>query len=344
MAYVYDIVNPTQLQSFVRNIDPRTLNYTLNALLPDQMRQTTEYEFMTMTEVRDEIAMYRAWDTPPPIIGRPGATKQKGAIPPGSVKRLLTEQNRIEMEKLRGFSNELVNTIFDDSRAVTNSVLGRLELARGEALTRGQVSFTTDRGYTGVTISYGATTTITAPSVKWDVPATAQPIQDMQAQLLQYANANNGARPAFGLVSQSVIDYITACASVKAALASQGTVPAIVPQDDLMAALRRFGIPPLVAYDVSVNVAGTTTRVTGVKELTWLPPPSIDNFGEVTHGITAESLELVGSNYLTMETAPGVTVMIDKTTQPTQLHTVATFVSVPVIKDTAKIGNVTVLT
>lgn len=344
MAYVYDIVNPTELTAFVRGIDPRTLDYTLGTILPDAMRQTTTYEFRSVTEVRPEIAQYRNWDTPPPNIGRPGVAKQTGAIPPGSVQRPLTEQNRVELEVLRGFSQELENMIFNDADAVTRSVLGRLELAKGEALTRGQVSFTNDRGFTaGVVISYGTPTTITAPAVKFDQLATAIPIPEMQAQVLQWANANNGSRPAFGLTSQSVIDNIMACASVKALFAANGVTPALINQSQLTQLLSNYGLPPLVPYDVSVNIAGTTTRVTGIKEITWLPSPG-PAFGETTHGVTVESLELVSAGYLTSETAPGVTVLIDKTTRPTQMFTVATFVSVPVIKDVTKIGNVTVLT
>jgi hypothetical protein len=223
-------------------------------------------------------------------------------------------------------------------------VLGRLELAKGEALTRGQVSFLNDRGFTDdVVIDYGTPTTITAPSVKFDQHASAVPIPEMQAQVLQWSNANNGARPAFGLTSQSVIDNIMACTSVKALFTANGVAPALINQTMLTNLLSNYGLPPLVPYDVSVNIAGTTTRVTGIKEITWLPNPGPD-FGETTHGVTVEALELVGAGYLTQETAPGVTVLVDKTTRPTQIFTAATFVSVPVIKDIAKIGNVTVLT
>lgn len=347
MAWTYSLADPAELNAFVREIDPRTLNYTLGSILPDQMRETTEYEFMSVSQVRDEIAQYRAPDTPPKSIGRPGATKQKGAIPPGSVKRPLTEQNRFDLQRMQfgGVSRELLDTLFDDARAVTNSSLGRLELAKGEALTRGQVSFTNDGGFTGVTISYGTTTTITAPTTKWDVIATADPIADMRAQILQWSNANNGQRPAFALTSQSVIDYVLACTTVRDQFRSvYGVSPAMISENQLNGMLNTFGLPPLVAYDVSVNIAGVNTRVTGVKELTWLPAPSVANFGETTHGVTVEAMELVGEGFMAREEAPGITVMVDKHTQPTQIDTVASFVSVPVIKDTAKIGNVTVLT
>jgi hypothetical protein len=347
MAYVYDIVDPAELNAFARAIDPLTLNYTLGTILPDQMRQTVEYEFMLMTQVRDEIAAYRAPDTPPKTIGRPGISKQKGEIPVGSVKRTLTEQNRYDLEKLQtgAVSQAFRDAIFDDAAAVTNSALGRLELAKGEALTKGRVSFTNDRGFdTGVTITYGTTTTITAPSTKWDVTATSTPIPDMRAQVLQFMNANNGMRPAFALTSQSVIDYVLAADSVRSLFIANGVTPAMINETMLNNMLRNYGLPPLVPYDVSVNIAGTTTRVTGVKELTWLPTPNVDNFGATLHGVTVEAMELVGLNYMLRDEAPGVTVMVDKKTQPTQIDTVATFASVPVIKDTAKIGNVTVLT
>lgn len=344
MAYVHDIVSPTEMNAFVRTLTPETYGFTLGRILPDRFRATVNYSFTSQTQVRPDIAQFRSWDAPPKRIGRPGFQRQSGAIPPGSVERLLTEQGRIRLEEFNGLAGGLREAIFDDVRAVTESAQGRLELAKGEALTRGQVSFTVDEGFTSnVVADYGTPTTITAPSVKWDVPATADPIVDMQAQITQWQDANNGALPAFGLTSAKVIRNILACDSVKDLFMANGVAPALINRSQLASLLANYDLPPLVPYDVSVSIDGTATRVTGEKELTWLPAPG-DGFGETTHGVTVESLELVESGYLTRETAPGITVLVDKTVRPVQLHTSATFVSVPVIQNVTAIGNTTVLT
>jgi hypothetical protein len=344
MAYVYDIVNPTEMNAFVRTLTPEVYGFTLGRILPDQFRETVEYAFTSQTQVRPDIASYRAWDTPPKRIGRPGFQRQSGAIPPGSVERLLTEQERIQLAQFQGVTGAIREAIFDDVRAVTESVQGRLELAKGEALTRGQVSFTTDEGFSSnVVVDYGTPTTITAPSVKWDQHATATPIEDMQAEIIQWQDGNAGALPAFALTSAKVIRNILACDSVKDLFMANGVAPALINLRQLSSLLTNYDVPPLVPYDVSVSIDGTVTRVTGEKELTWLPAPG-ESFGETTHGITVEAMELVGQGYLTRETAPGITVLLDKSVRPVQVHTSATFVSVPVIQRVSAIGNTTVLT
>jgi hypothetical protein len=344
MAYVFDIVNPTEMNAFVRNLTPETYGFTLGRILPDRFRNTVEYAFTSQTQVRPDVAQFRNWDTPPKRIGRPGFQRQTGAIPPGSVERLLTEQGRIQLEQFRGENGALRTAIFDDVRAVTESVQGRLELAKGEALTRGQVSFTIDEGFSSnVLVDFGTPTTITAPSVKWDQHATATPIEDMAAEVTQWSDANNGALPAFALTSAKVIRNILACDSVKDLFMANGVSPALINRGQLASLLGNYDLPPLVPYDVSVSIDGVVTRVTGEKELTWLPAPG-ESFGETTHGVTVEAMELVNAGYLTQETAPGITVLLDKSVRPVQMHTSATFVSVPVIQNVTAIGNTTVLT
>ncbi len=72
MAYVFDVVDPTELQAYVRNLTPETWGFYLGRILPDRFRNTVDAAFTNRTQVRPEAAPYRAFDTPPMKIPRPG--------------------------------------------------------------------------------------------------------------------------------------------------------------------------------------------------------------------------------------------------------------------------------
>ena len=107
--------------------------------------------------------------------------------------------------------------------------------------------------------------------------------------------------------------------------------------DDLNRFMGARGIPPLVAYDTQVSVAGVATDVIEAKKVFMLPAADAGNFGETTWGITAEALDAVEGGFDTLATAPGLYGIADKTFDPIQTWTKVAGIAVPVIKDPGKI-------
>lgn len=345
MALVTDIIDPAELVGFIRELDPATYGFTLNQYLPDQPRLVTQYAFNRSDRTRQRIAGYRAFDAESGIASRPGFSRVSGEIPPISEKMQVGEELRLRLEQLRngGDNTELVDQIFDDAALLTEAVLGRVEMARGEALFKGEVTFNVDAGYLNtLKADYGPPTTITAPGVLWSTVATATPLKDLGIMINDYMTANLGRRPGLILMSSKILNLMIQTVEVKNFLAVGGLVPSIVTQGQLSQVLQSLNLPPIATYDTMVNINGTATRVTPLNDIALLPGVDVARFGETTFGVTADSLELIGQGFLEVPTAPGLTGVIDKIMDPTATWTKVGALALPVIKDNKLVASVTV--
>ena len=102
MAHAFDIIDPVELTAFVRELDPDAYGFTLNRWLPDVTHEDVEYAFTRMTERREDVAPYRAFDVEAAIGSRPGYTRVRGEIPPLSKKLPLGEEQRLRLDSFRG--------------------------------------------------------------------------------------------------------------------------------------------------------------------------------------------------------------------------------------------------
>jgi hypothetical protein len=344
MALVTDIIPPAELVGFIRELDPAAYGFTLNQFLPDQERSVTQYAFDRSDRTRQIVGEYRAFDVESPIAKRPGFARVTGEIPPISLKMQLGEELRLRLEQLRSSDfSDIAAQLFDDAALLTEAVLARIELARGEALFKSTVTFNVDSGFLATQkIDYGTPTTLTAPGTLWSTIATATPMKDLGIMVTDYMNANNGRRPAIALTSTKVASLILQTTEVRGLMSVGGTIPSIITRAQLDALMQSLNLPPIVTYDTMVNVNGTSTRVTPLNDLALLPGPDVNRFGETTFGITADSLELVSSEFINVGTAPGLVGLIDKIMDPVSTWTKVAGLAVPVIKDNKLVASVTV--
>lgn len=344
MALVTDIIPPAEMAGFVRDLDPAAYGFTLMGdFLPMTDVSSNEYEFTRTDGVRVQAGSYRGWDVEAPIASRPGFGKVRGEIPPASIKMPLGEEQRLFVERLRGNDAPLVDQLFNDAAILTEALLARFEVAIGEALFKGEVTFNMDAGFLNtLKVDYGAITTVTAPGVLWSTVATSTPITDLNVMMDEYAAANGGRRPDRILSSTKVLNLVLQSNQVKNLLTNQGQAPAFANKTQLDSLFAAYNLPAIETYDTLVNVAGSNTRVTPLNDIALLPAPNTTTFGETQNGLTADALELQGSGFLTAASAPGLVGVIDKVFDPAGHWTKVVGVRLPVIKDPKKIASVTV--
>lgn len=351
---VTDIIDPMELQAFVREIDPRAYGFTLQDQLPHRERNQVEFAFRRFDRTRAEEASYRPFDVESPIGSRKGFARVTGEIPPLSKKQTLGEELTIKLAEMRGGagqgSTEIVDQIFDDAADLTESILARLERAKGEALSTGKVTFTNDRGLVDAEIDFtvgGAfpLTALSGPSALWSVHASATPIADMIGWVKEWRDANQGRNPAYFQMSLEALQNAVQADEVKNYLAVPGGItPPIVTEANLQQINLSLGLPPIRTYDTETNVPGVgDTRVIPAEKVLLLPAASERDFGETTFGPTAEALELVGAGFGTVETAPGLTGVVMKTFDPVSTWTKVAGLAIPVIKNPSAIGETDVL-
>lgn len=331
----FDLFDPAEMTGFVREL--RFDEFSLDRWFPNQFRQSIDYSYSRADKRREEMGSFRGFDVPAPIGDRPGVDKVRGNIPPLSKKLVLTEWERLNLEMQNGSTvaaSLLRELAYDDAMLITESLLARLEYARGTVLQTGTVTYVTDTGFTGIVTDYGTVTTATA-SPLWTDHDNATPFTDLRTWTAAYVTRNKGRRPGVFLTSEARQSDMLLCAEFRAYAAVGATIPSILTPTQVNTILAAHGIPPVETYDAQVNVPGSgDTRVIAENVGLLLPPTSdAARFGETTHGVTAEALELVGKGFLSMPTAPGFVGVGNTEFDPVTKWTKVAGLALPVCKD-----------
>lgn len=341
MTLIYDLVDPTELQGYVRNLSFD--QFSLNQFLPDRNIDDIEYAFRRGTLVDQDAAGYRAFDAESPIGKRQGAQRVTGQLPPVSRKISLGEEERLRLRQMQGGAvGALADAIYDDAANMTRAVHARVELARGEALHSGVV--TLEENGLSIEIDFGvpAEHQVSAGTT-WATTTGNDIIEEMLSWLEIYVDSTSGLQPLAMLTSTRVRNLIVRNDAVRNLAATVSGAPAIVSQAVLDQVLSAYGLPPVRINDTQVRVDGTAQRLIPDDKLIFVPPSS-EPLGDTFWGVTAESLELVGAGFLTSEEAPGITAVVEKTFDPVRTWTKASAIALPTIANPELLFQADVIT
>jgi hypothetical protein len=333
MAINYDLIEPATLTGFVREL-PAPAQYTLNTWLPDRNIGDIEAAFNT-TFRTNRTAMFRAFDAETPIGQRDNFQRSRVALPPLGQKTLVGEEERLRLEMVRSGGNNtasLIDALYNDAALNTNAVLARMELARGQVLTTGKFTLSGENGLKTIEANYGvAGSHLPTAGTLWSDATNSDPLQDMRTWADLYTD-DSGQPPAFAVTSRTTIGQMLKNAKVRAYFATTGGTPSMITRAQLAGVLDAWDLPQLVQYDTQVSVAGVSTRIIATNKLVYLPQNPAD-LGNTFWGITAEALELVGTNnpQLTFQQAPGLVAMVTKEGDPVRTWTKVTAIGMPVI-------------
>ena len=329
MVMILDLVDPQELQGFVRGIqiEEERNRFTLSAYLPNDMIDEIEYRITQGDLVDTDAAQIRAWDTESGIGSRQGAARLMGEMPPISRKIRLGEEERLRKRALERSNNtQLIDAIYNDARNMARAVLARIEMLRGEALFTGKVVINENGVKQTVDFGRSAGHSVTAATL-WSDTANATPVANLRAWVQTYID-DNGVAPALALTSTAVISNLMLNAEIRALAANLTGTPSIVTLATVNAVFSAFGLPPFVPNDTQVRVQGAKTRVTPVGDLLLLPPAG-EPLGATFFGTTAESLELVDAQAIAQDQAPGLISTIHRLDDPVSTWTKVAAVSFP---------------
>lgn len=319
MALVLDgPVPPDALTAFVREV-PTPSIHRLAEILPDRIIPNVEVDFDELTQV-NRTAKFRAWDSRIPYTKRDAPTSRRAKMPPISVRNMLGELERVQIEVARfGGTNAspFINAIYNDGANLTREVRNRMELARGDVLVDGKFTLSAENGLT-MEADFGVPGNhLVAPGTLWSNTASATVVQDLASWVSTYTTTN-GAPPGGFVTSTRVLNYMLQNAEMRTLAGSLAGTPALVSRGAFDSVLSNFGIPPLrFVYDTAVNVDGTDTRVTPDDRL-FLVPANPSDLGFTAWGLTATALELVNSSRvdLSFADAPGIVGVVEKSGPP----------------------------
>lgn len=365
MPLFTDFVDPAELTQAARLIpDPTYL--TLNEYLPDETIQDVEAKIVA-AEIQYFEAQYRAWDTPTPIGKRTASMSVKRVtLPPLGQKLPVGEWERIRLETIKSNTNgPFVEQAYKDTASNVFAVRMAAERARARLLTTGvaQVPILTASGLQTPVVDFGvaAGNLNVAPATLWSDP-TADAWGDFQAWWEAYATGTltgfnpvpnpDGQYPGKILTSRRVLNALRnnlsfvrallgANAVVSSGLSSGATISARLTRAQINEAMTAEGYPEFEVYETKFN----GTRLIP-DNLVILMPTDPNQLGRTTWGLTAEALELVGSNAVdfTIEDAPGITACQLKEDDPVTVWTKANATMLPVLKRPDLLFTAAVLT
>lgn len=333
MALVFDgPVTPDALTAFVRQV-PSPSTFSLASVLPNRLLSTNHVDLASITRT-NRTARFRAFDGRIHVSERDVTGGKQVNLPPLSSSIGVGELERLRLQFAQtGGTNTaaLVQAIYNDAENLTNEVLARVELARGDVLTDGKFTLAGEGGlFMEADFGVPAAHLVTAATV-WSDPAA-----DIIANLTDWVNvyiATNGQAPGGMIVSQRVLSAMLRNPAIRTLAASLAGAPGIVSRPALDGSLDAFGLPPIsLVYNTKVDVDGVSTSVIPDDRVIFIPQNPTD-LGYTAFGISATALELVTSNRaeLSFSQAAGIVGVVVKDGPPFRETTFVDAVGMPVL-------------
>jgi hypothetical protein len=330
---LWDIIPAPDATLFSRLV-PDDLPDSLARFLPDREIQGVKSRVARRTRT-NVTARYRAYNAETPIGERPEAVAlTEVTLPPLSQKLLVTEWETLWLEMAAGSAGGfagMIDQMYDDVQQSTVAIRNRVELARADLLVDGKFTLAAENGLTleadyGMQSSHKPTT-----SVAWSDATNALPLTDELAWTATL-KTDAGRPPIAALASSTVIGYLGKSAEYRNAFwGGNASAQPNLNRAQVNQVRSDNGLAPLVEYDHQLSVGGATTRLIPVDRLILI----CANIGETQWGITAESLELVGSNAVdfTRRDAPGLFAAVYREPDPVTGWTKVGGVVMPVAAD-----------
>jgi len=337
MIFYDAAVTPDNLVAFIREV-PLPKEHVLSNLFNVVNVQSNKFDWSEVLQT-NRTARFRSYDGRIHVSERDGGTDKTVAFPALSDSLNQGEYERLKLEFARtGGTRQqaLANAIYNDAQRLTRHVQNRMEQAIGDVLVDGKLTIA-ENGFTGeADFGLAGNHNITVGTVWTNTAATA--LDHLIAAVDQYV-ADNGFAPG-GIITSTRVKRLM-CTNLQLIGAAVGTTmgKTRINEQELADLLSSENLPSYITTcDNVVDVDGVTTRVIPDDKLI-LVPPSPDDMLDVRYGISATSLELVGSNQSEMdfEEAPGIVGVVIKDGPPFREFTYVDAVGMPVLKDARKL-------
>lgn len=335
---IFDLVDPQELVGVVREAE-RDINeedLILSQVLPNVTQDSITFKYTVGQVLGQNAAKFRSWDTPAPIGKRQGLETRHGELAPISEKIPVTEEMAHRLRDLQrgGGNDSLIDQIFDDAANEARAVARRIELARGEVLETAGLTIN-ENGVIQV-VDFGRHVDLEpaalAGTAQFSDLDDSDPVAVIRADMEIYREFNNGRDPGAIITSGAVISNLLLNDSLRALLGTVTGAPGVISEEALTRILQAYGIPPLVAYDIALDIDDVPTRVISDDVLIYVPAPARPA-GQTAFGPTMEAIKLAEAQQISIEDAPGLVAVVEETSDPVQTWTKAAGVALPILSN-----------
>ncbi|MDF2712647.1 MAG: putative protoporphyrinogen oxidase [Nonomuraea muscovyensis] len=329
-------LNPTEINAFVREIQTPADYYLTQSVLPERTVNSVKWQARG-TKRRVAAASYRAWDAQTKVATREITQwVTEGKLLPLGQKYIVGELETILQNVQRGMDgDDLVQAVYDDAAAHVLSIKSRLELAAGDVLVDGKFTLT---GENRLTIE--ADHKVPAGNMPTAPTAWTDPAADMLADELrwiEYLRSIGAPRPTRAMTSYKTMALAMANNSYRAAyyqsVNPSNTPTAVLSPADVNVVRARYNLPPIVDYDVKIDLDDGSSQRVLPENMFFLLPPDARQMGETQYGLTAEGIVLSsgGNPAIDREEAPGIIVTSGYQDDPVQVWSKGAAAALPVV-------------
>ncbi len=336
MARIDELFNTKELLNYYRvKKQPAMLGDTL---FPARKIQDIKLDMITGANGLPVSASVHAFDTETELASR--EVLQKGAAELALIKRKIAIGEReiiaINNPRMDSEQKALVMELFKDGDKMVNSVQTRIEAMRMELLSSGKINV--KENGVSITLDYSVPGG-NKKTFDWSDPATAKPLEDIKT-LADAVEDASGTKPTRILTSSKILNKILACESVKKAIFGVN-FDKIATRKDLNSLLESMELPQVAVYNAKYKVQNANGKYTTKR---YFPENILSMFaenvlGETIYGLTAEEIELIGSNKMEEAKMVGnIFVGVEKEGDPVRRYTKAVATALPTLENGLELG------
>ena len=336
MARIDELFNTKELLNYYRvKQQPAMLGDTL---FPARKIQDIKFDMITGANGLPVSASIHAFDTETELASR--EVLQKGAAELALIKRKIAIGEReiiaINNPRMDSEQKALVKELFKDGDKMVESVQTRIEAMRMELLSSGKIAINENK--VAITLDYKVPSG-NKKSFNWSDPQTANPLEDIKT-LADAVEDASGTKPTRILTSSKVLNKILACDSVKKAIFGVN-FDKIATRKDLNSLLESMELPQIAVYNAKYKVQNANGKYTTKR---YFPENILSMFaenalGETIYGLTAEEIELIGSNKMEEAKMVGnIFVGVEKEGDPVRRYTKAVATALPTLENGLELG------
>lgn len=336
MARIDELFNTKELLNYYRvKKQPAMLG---DILFPARKIQDIKFDMITGANGLPVSASVHAFDTETELASR--EVLQKGAAELALIKRKIAIGEReiiaINNPRMDSEQKALVMELFKDGDKMVNSVQTRIEAMRMELLSSGKINV--KENGVSITLDYSVPGG-NKKTFDWSDPDTAKPLEDIKT-LADAVEDASGTKPTRILTSSKVLNKILACESVKKAIFGVN-FDKIATRKDLNSLLESMELPQVAVYNAKYKVQNANGKYTTKR---YFPENILSMFaenalGETIYGLTAEEIELLGSNKMEEAKMVGnIFVGVEKEGDPVRRYTKAVATALPTLENGLELG------
>ena len=336
MARIDELFNTKELLNYYRvKKQPAMLGDTL---FPARKIQDIKFDMITGANGLPVSASVHAFDTETELASR--EVLQKGAAELALIKRKIAIGEReiiaINNPRMDSEQKALVMELFKDGDKMVESVQTRIEAMRMELLSSGKINV--KENGVSITLDYSVPGG-NKKTFDWSDASTAKPLEDIKT-LADAVEDASGTKPTRILTSSKVLNKILACESVKKAIFGVN-FDKIATRKDLNSLLESMELPQVAVYNAKYKVQNANGKYTTKR---YFPENILSMFaenalGETIFGLTAEEIELLGSNKMEEAKMVGnIFVGVEKEGDPVRRYTKAVATALPTLENGLELG------